>query len=145
MNTPLELPSGSELTMSYVIGSDKTVPHLYPEAPEFSRLPPVFATGFAVGLVEWVCMRLLSKHETDPEMITVGAHIDLRHCAPSLPGDELTAWCRFLRFDDGMFLFKVRAHSGQRLVADGTHGRGRLRRSEFEAMLFRGSMELNKT
>ena len=36
----------------FVVPITKTVPHLYPEAPEFQAMPDVFATGFMVGLID---------------------------------------------------------------------------------------------
>ena len=45
------LKPGANATLSFRVPAEKTVPHLYPEAPEFRQMPTVFATGFMVGLV----------------------------------------------------------------------------------------------
>ena len=52
---PTLLP-GATFTFQYVVPPDKTVPNLYPDAPEFVAMPGVFATGFMVGLMEWTCI-----------------------------------------------------------------------------------------
>ena len=36
--------------MVFTVPSSKTVPALYPEAPEFQVMPEVFATGFLIAL-----------------------------------------------------------------------------------------------
>lgn len=45
------LKPGAMVRFEYRVPADKTVPHLYPEAPEFAMMPAVFATGFMVGLL----------------------------------------------------------------------------------------------
>ena len=58
---PTLLP-GATFTFQYVVPPDKTVPNLYPDAPEFVAMPGVFATGFMVGLMEWTCIQLMAPH-----------------------------------------------------------------------------------
>jgi fluoroacetyl-CoA thioesterase len=56
------LKPGLKRTFSFKVPMNKTVPHLYPEAGSFQAMPEVFATGFMVGLFEWVCTELLAEH-----------------------------------------------------------------------------------
>ena len=44
------LEPGLTHTFTYPVPPERTVPHLYPEAPEFAPMPAVFATGYLVGL-----------------------------------------------------------------------------------------------
>ena len=53
------LKPGTVHEFSYRIPRDKTVPFLYPESPDFTAMPEVFATGFMVGLIEWACVQAL--------------------------------------------------------------------------------------
>ena len=46
----------------FVVPDSKTVPALYPESPEFTAMPKVFATGFLVGLIEWTCIKAVNPH-----------------------------------------------------------------------------------
>lgn len=39
------LKPGLTHTLTFTVPDNKTVPHLYPEAPGFTAMPPVFATG----------------------------------------------------------------------------------------------------
>jgi len=123
---------GAEDTLAFHVTETKTVPYLYPESPEFQAFPNVFATGFIVGLLEWACMRALGGcHPGDPEM-TVGAHIDVAHLAPAIPGQEVRAWARLVSVEPPRLLFKVRAYEGNRLLAEGTHVRWLVSRADFE-------------
>ena len=70
----------------FVVPPTKTVPHLYPEAPEFQAMPEVFATGFMVGLIEWACIQALCPHLDWPREQTVGTHVDLSHTAATPTG-----------------------------------------------------------
>ncbi|WJZ03537.1 hypothetical protein [Corynebacterium freiburgense] len=54
------LTVGDVFTFEYQIPESKVVPNLYPESPEFQAIPPVFATGFMVGLLEWTCIKSIS-------------------------------------------------------------------------------------
>ncbi len=61
--------------MVFTVPSFKTVPALYPEAPEFQAMPEVFATGFLIGLLEWACIQLVNPHLDRPAEQTLGTHI----------------------------------------------------------------------
>lgn len=44
------LRPGLEGTFRYRVPASKTVPRIYPEAPDFQLMPAVFATGYRVAL-----------------------------------------------------------------------------------------------
>jgi fluoroacetyl-CoA thioesterase len=117
--------------MRFVVPAGKTVPHLYPEAAEFERMPQVFATGFLVGLLEWACMHALRPHLDDHEL-TLGTHIDVSHRAPTPPGLEVTVQIRLTDVDGRRLRFDVRAHDGIDLISSGTHERHVVDREAFE-------------
>ncbi len=48
------LKPGIRYEHKFTVPPSKTVPALYPEAEEFLAMPEVFATGFMVGLLEWM-------------------------------------------------------------------------------------------
>ena len=41
----------------YTVPPTRTVPHIYPDAPDFQLMPAVFATGYFVALCEWAASR----------------------------------------------------------------------------------------
>jgi len=56
------LQPGLTYEFKFKVPENKTVPHLYPESPEFQAMPNVLATGFMVGLFEWTCIQAINPH-----------------------------------------------------------------------------------
>ena len=78
------LQPGATSTVHYVVPPERTVPHLYPDAPEFAAMPAVFATGYMVGLMEWTCLKLMAPHLDEGEG-SLGVAINVNHAAATLP------------------------------------------------------------
>ena len=57
-----------------------TVPSVAADHFGFSDMPPVFATAFLVGFVEWTCIQVLKPYLSSVQR-TVGVHVDLSHSA----------------------------------------------------------------
>ena len=79
------LRAGLKHRFAYTVPASKTVPQLYPEAPQLQSMPEVFATGFMVGLMEWTCVQLLEPHLDQGEG-SLGTHIDVSHKSATPPG-----------------------------------------------------------
>lgn len=107
----------------YTVGSNKTVPHLYPESDEFQRMPEVFATGYLVGLLEWCCIRALRDSLEEGEA-SLGTLVDIRHSAPTPPGARLTVTARCTRIEGRYVEWEVEARDDEGdVAASGRHGR----------------------
>src|SRR5215467_4791293 len=106
----------------YTVPENKTVPHLYPEAPGFQVMPKVFATGFMVGLMEWTCIQLMQPHLDQGEG-SLGVHIDVGHTAATPPGLSVTVDVECTSVDGRKLTFRVRAHDGLDLIGEGRHQR----------------------
>ncbi|MFI0450479.1 thioesterase family protein [Actinomadura sp. 6N118] len=117
------ITTGLRHAFSYEVPPNRTVPHLYPEAPEFVPMPEVFATGFLVGLLEWTCVQLLKPHLDWPAEQSVGTHISISHEAATPPGLVVTAEVELTEVDGRRLRFEVRAHDGVDTIARGTHER----------------------
>lgn len=135
MQHSIGLEIGQEFEMKYIVPEDKTVPHLFPEAPEFQTMPRVFATGFAIGLVEWCCMKLINQHCKTPELITLGANLDVVHCYPVVPRCKILSWCRVAKINGDNLLFKVRASYDNQIILEGSHLRTVVSRKRFDQTL----------
>lgn len=131
------LEPGISTTFSYVIPETKTVPSLYPEAPEFQPMPAVFATGFLVGLVEWTCMRLIQPHLDWPREQSVGTHIDMSHSAATPPGLTVTVEARLERVEGRRLSFSFSAHDGVDEICRGAHERFVIDTQRFDAKVAR--------
>ncbi len=116
------LKPGATAQLPYRVPADKTVPHLYPEAPEFRQMPTVFATGFMVGLMEWTCMKVLEPH-LDPGEGSLGVHIDVSHIAATVPGQTVTVEAECTKVEGRRVWFRVKAHDGIELIGAGRHER----------------------
>lgn len=123
---------GDTVTFAYLVPDTKTVPHLYPEAPEFGTMPGVFATGYMVGLMEWTCMKLIQPH-LDAGEGSLGVHIDVNHAAATLPGQTVTVEAKCTGVTSRLIAFEVVAHDGIDIIGKGRHERMVVPWDRFEA------------
>ena len=117
------LKPGIAHELRFRLPQSKTVPHLYPEAPEFQAMPRVFATGFLVGFIEWACIQAVQRHLDWPREQSVGTHVNLSHLAATPPGLEVVARVRLVEVDGRRLLFEIEASDGVDVISRGTHER----------------------
>jgi fluoroacetyl-CoA thioesterase len=129
------LKPGIRHAFTYQVSETKTVPALYPEAPEFQAMPRVFATGFLVGLVEWTCIQAVNPHLDWPREQTVGTRIDLEHSAPTPPGCPVTVEVELVEVDKRRLRFRFAARDDAAAVGEGTHERFVVDAERFNARL----------
>ncbi len=118
-----DLKPGLRFELSYPVPSDKTVPHLYPDAPEFAEMPEVFATGFMVGLIEWACLLAVKPYLDWPRELTVGTHVDLSHLAATPPGLTVRVEATLTEVQGRKLGFAVKAMDGVDVISEGRHER----------------------
>jgi fluoroacetyl-CoA thioesterase len=116
------LKPGLTHRFSYKVPENKTVPYTYPESPEISAMPKVFATGFMIVLMEWACTQLLAPH-LDPGEGSLGVHVDVSHTAATPPGLTVTVDAECVTVDGPRFAFRVKAHDGVDPIGEGRHQR----------------------
>ncbi|MGB2683111.1 MAG: thioesterase family protein [Candidatus Competibacter sp.] len=128
-----DLQPGLTGEFDFVVPPDKTVPHLYPEAPEFQAMPEVFATGFMVGLIEWACIQALNPYLDWPREQSVGTHVDLSHTAATPPGFTVKVKVKLVEKEGKKLKFAVEAHDGVEPICQGTHERFVIDAAKFNA------------
>lgn len=116
------LKPGLKHQFTYRVPANRTVPHLYPEAADFQKMPHVFATGYFVGLMEWACIDLMAPHMDEGEG-SLGVHINISHAAATPPGLTVTVDAECTKIDGKRLSFNVRAHDGIDMIGEGTHER----------------------
>jgi fluoroacetyl-CoA thioesterase len=116
------LKPGLTHRFAYRVPDDKTVPHLYPEVTDFQTMPRVFATGYMVGLIEWVCMQAMAPH-LDPGEGSLGVHVDIDHTAATPPGFTVTVDVECTQVVGKRVTFQVKAHDGVDQIGAGRHER----------------------
>ncbi|MGD9670051.1 MAG: thioesterase family protein [Hyphomicrobiaceae bacterium] len=126
------LKVGDTFHYEYKVPATKTVPHLYPEAIEFTIMPTVFATGFMVGLMEWTALKLLAPHMDEGEG-SLGTHINVSHVAATVPGQVVSVDAEVIGINGRRVTFKVKAHDGIELIGEGDHERVVVPWEKFEA------------
>lgn len=114
---------GITFELSFTVPENKTVPHLYPESPEFQVMPRVLATGFMVGLFEWACIRAINPHIDWPREQTVGIDVKITHVAATPPGLTVTVRGRLEKVEGRKLTFSLTADDGVDKISEGTHER----------------------
>ena len=117
------LRPGLEGTFRYRVPASKTVPEIYPEAPDFQMMPAVLATGYLVALTEWACIELVKPHLDWPREQTLGTHVNLSHTAATPPGLTVEIRVRLASVDGRKLGFEVSAHDGVDAISSGLHER----------------------
>jgi fluoroacetyl-CoA thioesterase len=117
------LQSGLTFEFRFEVPENKTVPHLFPESPEFQQMPKVFATGFMVGLFEWACIQAVNPHIDWPREQTVGIDVQVSHLAATPPGLVITVRGRLESVEGRKLTFSLVADDGVDKISEGTHER----------------------
>jgi fluoroacetyl-CoA thioesterase len=117
------LQAGLQRTFRYRVPESKTVPRIYPEAPDFQMMPAVFATGYLVALCEWACIELVKPYLDWPREQSLGTHVDLSHLAATPPGLEIAVTVRLAAVEGRKLTFEVSAHDGVDEITRGRHER----------------------
>ncbi len=126
------LKPGLTHRFAYRMPENKTVPNLYPEVADVQAMPRVFAPGYMVGLMEWVCMQAMAPH-LDPGEGSLGVHIDVNHTAATPPGLTITVDVECTRVDGKRVTFQVKAHDGIDQIGAGRHERVVVEWDKFKA------------
>jgi fluoroacetyl-CoA thioesterase len=127
------LQAGLTFEFAFQVPENKTVPHLYPESPEFQAMPRVLATGFMVGLFEWACIQAINPHLDWPHEQTVGIDIRVNHTAATPPGLTVTVKGSLDRMEGRKLFFSLVADDGLDLISEGTHERFVIEAAKFNA------------
>ena len=116
------LQKGLTFTHSYKIPDNKTVPYVFHESDLFQSMPPVFATAFMVGLMEWACMEALRPYMNEGE-ISLGTNIRVTHVAATPPGMEVKVEVTLLEVNGARTKWSITARDEQDKIGEGTHER----------------------
>jgi len=128
------LDPGLTHEFSYRVPKEKTVPYVFQEAEPFQTMPPVFATAFMVGLVEWACIDALQKY-LEPGEQTVGTAIAVSHTAATPVGFGVKVALRVESVEGRRIRFHVRVEDDAEVIGEGTHERFVIVRERFMAGL----------
>jgi len=117
------LRPGLTRTFRYRVPESKTVPRIYPEAPDFQMMPAVLATGYMVALCEWAAIELIKPHIDWPREMTLGTHVDLSHTAATPPGFTIEVTATLTAVEGRKLVFAIRARDDAETISEGRHER----------------------
>jgi fluoroacetyl-CoA thioesterase len=129
------LQPGLTYEFKFKVPENKTVPHLFPESPEFQAMPNVLATGFMVGLFEWTCIQAINPHIDWPREQTVGINVKLNHIAATPPGLTVTVKVKLEEVEGRKLVFSIVADDGIDKISEGTHDRFIIDADKFNAKM----------
>jgi len=116
------LQNGMTFTHRYRVPQEKTVPFVFRESDLFQAMPPVFATAFMVGLMEWACMEALRPHMEEGE-ISLGTNICVTHSAATPPGMQVEVEVELLEVNGPKTKWSIVARDEMDVIGEGTHER----------------------
>ncbi len=97
-----------------------------------SGLVPSFSTPALVGLLEGAAVEALKGHLA-PGQTSVGAHIDVRHLAPTPVGMHIQARAELVQVDGRRLAFRAEAWDETELIGTATHERYLVELARFAA------------
>jgi len=128
------LKNGMTFTHRYLVPKEKTVPFVFQESDLFQAMPPVFATAFMVGLMEWACMEALRPHMDDDE-ISLGTNICVTHSAATPPDMHVDVEVTLLEVNGPRTKWSIAARDEQEVIGEGTHERFSINGEKFESIV----------
>ena len=117
-----DLKPGLSHQQTILIDAALTVPAVSRSFTGFADMPPVFATAFLVGFVEWTCIESLRPFLSAQER-TVGVHVDMSHSAATPVGKYVTANVELVEMQGKRLRFKVVCHDPMGVISEGFHER----------------------
>ena len=130
------LSPGLAHSQSIRISDALTVPALSESFLGFSELPPVFATAFMIGFVEWTCIEAL-RDCLGPDQTTVGTLVDVTHESPTPVGLTVTAHVNLVKVDGRLLRFGVECRDDVDIIGRGIHERTIIDEASFAKRLTR--------
>ena len=97
-------------------------------------MPAVLSTPRLIGLIERTARESLYPF-LEPDERSVGTEIELRHLAPTPPGESVTCTTRVIQAEGAQITFQVEARDAHELVARGLHKRAVVRVGSFSRRL----------
>ena len=85
-------------------------------------MPPVLATAWMIGFVEWTAMRLLEPY-LEAQHRSLGTLVNLSHTAATPLGMKVTAEVKLERVDGRRLRFSVVCRDEVEVISEGEHER----------------------
>ncbi len=124
------------------IDEELTVPALSTAFTGFADMPPVFATAFLIGFIEWASIEALRPY-LEPDERSVGTYVDVSHIAATPVGMTVTAEVEIVEIRGRKVRFKVACRDDAGLIGEGFHERAVIDRHKFMARVSKKAADAN--
>lgn len=125
-----ELHVGLRAALSLRVDEHLVVPAVSPAFTGFADMPPVFATAYMIGFIEWTCIEALRPYLTRDQR-TVGTHVDVSHVAATPIGMMVMANAELTSIRGKRLGFEVTCHDEAGLIGKGYHERALIDHANF--------------
>lgn len=113
---------GTTHMQTLTVDTSLTVPAVSQAFTGFRDMPPVFATAFMVGFIEWACIEAM-RPWLEPGEHSVGTHVNISHVAATPIGMAVTAFVDLVAVEGRKFTFRVTCRDEVDVIGEGTHER----------------------
>jgi fluoroacetyl-CoA thioesterase len=117
-----ELTAGMRHAETIVVEEQITVNHVVGVFAPGTDMPPVLATAYLIGFVEWTCMRLLEPY-LEPQHRSLGTQVNLSHRAATPVGMKVTAEVTLESVENRRLRFSAVCRDEVEVICEGQHER----------------------
>jgi fluoroacetyl-CoA thioesterase len=117
-----ELKVGMRHAETIVVEDRLTVNRVVGEFAAGTDMPPVLATAYMIGFVEWTCMRLLEPY-LEAQHRSLGTQVNLSHSAATPVGMKVTAEVTLESVENRRLRFSVVCRDEVEVICEGQHER----------------------
>ena len=117
-----ELTVGMRHAETIVVEDRLTVTEVVGVFAPGTDMPPVLATAYMIGFMEWTCMRLLEPY-LEPQHRSLGTQVNLSHKAATPVGMKVTAEVTLESVEGRRLRFSVVCRDEVEVICEGEHER----------------------
>ncbi len=117
-----DLKAGMRHAETIVVEERITVSEVVGVFAPGTDMPPVLATAWMIGFVEWTCMRLLEPY-LEPQHRSLGTQVNLSHRAATPVGMKVTAEVTLESVENRRLQFSVVCRDEVEVICEGQHER----------------------
>jgi fluoroacetyl-CoA thioesterase len=128
------LKPGLKFSFDYVVPRQALVPTMY-DIPTALDMPPVLATGYMVGIMEFACVEAIKPYMDWPREQSLGTRVEFTHLAATPEGMKLSVSGELIEVDGRRLRFRVQARDEVDQITEGFHERTVIDRDRFLAKL----------
>jgi fluoroacetyl-CoA thioesterase len=129
-----DLKVGMAFEFEYTVPPIALVPNLY-DLPTAKTMPPVLATGYMVGIMEFACLEGTKPFLDWPAEQSLGTKVEFTHLAATPAGMKIKVKAQLIELEGRRMRFAVQAWDEKDKITEGFHERTVIQFSKFQDKL----------